>query len=296
MFCQRVLFGLLVGPPGGRVPHWQNSYPTNGVASPTRLKCLSAVPPSREQPNPSTKPCGVHASYFCHPLLIATQELAELGGGGHETICASVQEHIADTYLGYGGTHVALPGPGGGSSNGHGNTENSRSRPGRGKEEGVNASQADGPVDPAVGSGQSRRVPWTVDSEGEVWTSPAPLRQPPVSGKAKGAPNKKGKNRGKTRAGRKTTTPGDDFDGGRKGGGSHPGSVRLGGGGSADGDGDGDGVPFPAGAGAYTNMDKNAERQREENLDKAQVWLAGSSSQVCCEVASLWIAMLTEEV
>lgn len=33
------------------------------------------------------------------------QELAHLGGGGHETICASVQEHIADTYLGYGGEH-----------------------------------------------------------------------------------------------------------------------------------------------------------------------------------------------
>lgn len=197
------------------------------------------------------------------PPTIAAQELAELGGGGHETICASVQEHIADTYLGYSGTPIALPGPGGRTA------ENSRGRPGRGNGKETNASQADG------GGGQPRRAPWTVDSEGEVRTSSAALHPPPVSGNAKEAANKKGKRRGdrqgKSGAARKTgTATGHDFDRGSNGGGSHPGSVRLGGG----GDGGGDGVPFPESAGVYKNMDKNAERQREENLDKAQVWLA----------------------
>lgn len=167
---------------------------------------------------------------------------------------------------------MGLPGPGGGSSNG-GGTENSRGRPGRGKGKETNVSQADGPVEPTAGGGQQRRAPWTIDSEGEVWTTPAPIRPPPVSANAKGATNKKGKRRGdgqgKSGVARKTGTPGgEDFDRGSNGGGSHPGRVRLGGGG------DGDGVPFPEGAGIDKNMDKNAEREREENLDKAQVRLA----------------------
>lgn len=218
---------------------------------------------------------------FClSPALVVAQELAELGGGGHETICASVQEHIADTYLGYSnGSHVALPGPGDGSSSngGDGNAEISRGRPRRGRGKEASTPQTGGSVEPAVGDVRPRRAAWTVDSEGGVWTSPPPLRPPPpVSGKAKGAANRKGKRRsdvqGSSGAGRKTATPGDGFDGESKGGGSHPGSVRLGGGGG------GDGVPFPAGAGACTTMDENAERQREENLDKAQVRLAGCVS------------------
>lgn len=71
---------------------------------------------------------------------------------------------------------------------------------------------------------------------------------------------------GKSGAGRKNETLGDEFEGVGKGGGSHPGSVRL-------GDGGGDDVTTSGGAGSYAEMDKNAEREREENLDKAQVQL-----------------------
>lgn len=70
---------------------------------------------------------------------------------------------------------------------------------------------------------------------------------------------------GKSGAGRKNAHTGDEFEGTGNGGGSHPGSVRLGGGG-----GGGD-VATSGGAGGHAEIDKNVEREREENLDKAQV-------------------------
>ena len=199
----------------------------------------------------------------------AAQELAELGGGGHETICASVQEHIADTYLGHGGGQGALPGPGGSKSAGEDRTvESSRGRPSR--EQGTLAgAAAAGDVGPAPGGREgSRRSPWTVDAEGGVWTSPPPLRPPSVAGKGPKKDKRRGDVQGKSGAGRKNAPLGDEFEGVGKGGGSHPGSVRLGGGG-----GDGDDVAASGGAVGFAEMDKNAEREREENLDKAQVTL-----------------------
>lgn len=202
-------------------------------------------------------------------FLDTAQELAELGGGGHETICASVQEHIADTYLGHGGAQGALPGPGGSKSTGDDRTvESSRGRPSR--EQGTLAgAAAPGDVEPAPGGREgNRRAPWTVDSEGGVWTSPPPLRSPSVTGRGSKKEKRRGDVQGKSGAWRKNASMGDELEGVGKSGGSHPGSVRLGGGG-----GGGDDVAASGGAVGFAETDKNAEREREENLDKAQVTL-----------------------
>lgn len=89
-----------------------------------------------------------------------------------------------------------------------------------------------------------------------------------MAGKGSKKEKRRGEAQGKSRAGRKNTTLGNAFGGLGKGGGSHPGSVRLGG----DGGG-GDDVAKAGGAGGFAEMDKNAKREREENLDKAQVTL-----------------------
>lgn len=205
------------------------------------------------------------------PLLfspLAAQELAELGGGGHETICASVQEHIADTYLGHGGSQGALPRPGGSkSTEDDGTVESSRGRSSRGQGA-LAGARAAGDVESVTSGRQGgRRGPWTADSEGGVWTSPPPLRPPSVAAKGYKKGKRRGDVQGKSGAGRNNPSRGDDFEGVGKGGGSHPGSVRLGGGGG------GDGVATSGSAGGYAEMDKNVEREREENLDKAQVSL-----------------------
>eukprot|EP00752_Nemacystus_decipiens_P010351 g9221.t1 len=193
------------------------------------------------------------------------EELAELGGGGHETICASVQEHIADTYLGYGGAQSALPGPGGSKSTGKdGTVESSRGRPSREQGTLTGAATA-GDVKPIPGRQEgNRRASWTVDSEGEVWTSPPPIRPPSVAGKGSRKEKRRGDVQGKSGVGRKNVSTRDELEGVDKGGGSHPGSVRLGGG--------GDDNDFAASGGAvgFAEMDKTVEREREENLDKAQ--------------------------
>lgn len=198
------------------------------------------------------------------------QELAQLGGGGHETICASVQEHIADTYLGYGSGNGTLMWPGVGETDG----DHARGRPRRGgggrvpKATAVDSAAAE----PAEGGENSRsHQPWTVDSEGGVWTSQPPVRPPPPppppsAGKAGGPTHKKGKRRGGGTASgvaRGKANRGGKAESEGKVGGLHPASVRLGGG------------DIGSAAAASAEGDERAERgtgqQREDHLDKAQV-------------------------
>lgn len=200
------------------------------------------------------------------------QELAQLGGGGHETICASVQEHIADTYLGYGSANGTLMWP----RVGDGDGDHARGRPRRGAAGGrvPKATAADSAATEPAGAEEKSRSPqpWTVDSKGGVWTSPPPARPPPA-GKAGGSTHKKGKRRGGTASGAargKANRGGgveSEGEGEVGGGGLHPASVRLGGGGGGSGS--------AAAAAASAEGDARAEmgtgQQREDYLDKAQV-------------------------
>lgn len=213
-------------------------------------------------------PCSPVPTSVGHPPLVLRhvtprQELAQLGGGGHETICASVQEHIADTYLGYGG---AYGGALSGSDAGDGDGGDVLGRRRRG--EGGSKSAAAGSAAVELGRGGKKlqaRGAWTVDPDGAVWTSsPPPLTQTKASDKASAAARKKGKRRGgamKSGAARERASRGE----GGWGGGENVPSFRLGGGGG------GGGRTSVAGVVGDRNMEKNAARQRGEDLDKAQV-------------------------
>lgn len=179
------------------------------------------------------------------------QELAQLGGGVHETICASVQEHIADTYLGYEGVQGVLSESGddvdGAGANARGNQRN------RQKGSVVKAATAAG----TAGASEQRlhsRTPWTVDENGEVWT-----RVPPASRPASTGVTQKGRGRSavKNEAVRETAL---GLEGFRPGVDGQPisGSSQFGsGGGTTD-----------------VASDRKAE-QLAENLDKAQVGQRG---------------------
>ena len=137
------------------------------------------------------------------------------------------------------------------------------------------------------GGGERSRShqPWTVDSEGGVWTSQPPVRPPPppaLAGKAGGPTHKKGKRRGGGTASgvaRGKANRGGKAESEEEGrGGLHPASVRLGGG------------DIGGAAAASAEGDERAERgtgqQREDYLDKAQVGL------VWCVVSFYWVDAL----
>lgn len=157
---------------------------------------------------------------------------------------------------------------------GDGESDHAQGRARRGGGRGPKSNTAAGfsaAAEPAAAEGKSgSRQPWTVDSEGGVWTSPPPVRPPPA-GKAGGATHKKGKRRGGAASGgavRGKATRGGKAEAETEGGGgeSHPASVRIGGGGGGGGD----------AAAASMVGDERGEgstgQQREDYLDKAQVW------------------------
>lgn len=210
-----------------------------------------------------------------------TQELAELGGGGHETICASVQEHIADTYMGHGAGASGAQGvlSGGGSYSGSSDTgKDGRdgARRGGGGSTIATPKQATtgGPPGDRIGRAgggirQARQVPWTVDPNGGVWTSTPPPAPPPTPTPPSRAPaagsqgvaaaqhKRKGKRRGGGGAKSGAVVRMDVVV---EGGELHQASVRLCGGDSGGG---GDGA----------GLKRNSCLQTEEDLDKAQVFL-----------------------
>ena len=201
-----------------------------------------------EQGNGQTPPRPLDVMYTApslFPHFHLCQELAQLGGGGHETICASVQEHIADTYLIYGGVQSVLSEADKGSDStrdiNHGGGRRRAS-----KASGSNASSvaAAAAVDPESASKRPHpRTSWTVDDNGKVWNTSTDTAQ-------------KGRRRSGVKTDKRESALGvEGFQPGVEGQ-SFPGSSRLSqsdGGGTLPGTGDG-------------KADWYAE-----NLDKAQV-------------------------
>lgn len=217
----------------------------------------------------------------CHSLVFVfsrpsqypfNQELEQLGGGGHETICASVQEHIADMYLGYSGVHGALSGGDTDSSDARDGAVNGESDGFRQRDRGVTKAEgaAAGEAGMARHKGQAR-APWTVGPGGEVWTSALPPRGARKTLHAAPGARKKGKRRGGPKNG-PTQEREANPKGGDERGGAHPGSVRLGGTGTGAGGGAGGvGIRTSAERTGGSNTARKAEQETEENLDKAQV-------------------------
>lgn len=214
------------------------------------------------------------------------QELAQLGGGGHETICASVQEHIADTYLGYGGdTHRHSAGGGGHHFDGD-NSRRHSTQLGSGGSIDTESSGTTPVRAPAIatdnGVSATRQVqaPWRIDPDGSVWTCSHPSTRPVTGAGARPSArgnNKKSKRRG-ARVGLNDGDSGGGFTattreslGGGGGGGRRRG--RRGGGGCAA-------PSVSLGAEAASGGlggNRDAEGQifggcdMEDDLDKAQV-------------------------